>query len=519
MPGEGEVDELVYLYEEAGYVFPAESYPMPKRTLLKYADRLLGLVSDTELVGRIEEYIDDLGYEEGTVIAGVSGSYAIEGYYRTEENWSDFKRLFLETPPFATLALSCMDEGSGGAYIEAAFRREYFEPGFAESNLFTSEARNPVAAENLFIRRGMLFMLSGPFELSLGRDSAHFGSGDFSSLLLSKDLPFYDAFSLKLPLGPFQLTWYVASLDNHETMDEKDYIAATGGETSTYPAGDPSEGWDYAFEETSIFAAMHRFEYSFDRVRLGATGLSILARDNNAFVLGDFFPVTSWHNSNVGFHNLSLVLDLSVAPLRGLNIFAMAGYDDINAMDVFGVGDRDIPTIDAYVLGASYRKHLNNIGIQAKFEFGKTHYLWGNFWGPGNPDYNYVFERAVYRVVMDHDNRLMPLTSPYGPGSLWAKVKADVELGKGFSIGSDFLFLRKIDDVDLISTPYERNDSLESAPATDTIVFGIPASWKFRDWLTLTFEPAVFHREGEGLWFEFSLGVSGRYGFFGKLDG
>jgi len=120
---------------------------------------------------------------------------------------------------------------------------------------------------------------------------------------------------------------------------------------------------------------------------------------------------------------------------------------------------------------------------------------------------------------MDHDNRLMPLTSPYGPGSLWAKVKADVELGKGFSIGSDFLFLRKIDDVDLISTPYERNDSLESAPATDTIVFGIPASWKFRDWLTLTFEPAVFHREGEGLWFEFSLGVSGRYGFFGKLDG
>lgn len=512
MPGEGEVDELVYLYAEAGLVFPSESYPMPKRTLLRYADRLLGLVSDPELVVRIEEYIDALGYEEGTVSAGVSGLYAIEGYYRTEENWPDFKRLFLEVPPFATLALSCMDEGTGGAYIEAAFRREYFEPGFAESNLFASAERNPIAAENLFIRRGMLFMLAGPFELSLGRDSAHFGSGDFSSLLLSKDLPFYDALSLKLPLGPFQLTWYVASLDNHETMDEED--------VENYPTDptDPSK-WDYAFEETSIFAAMHRFEYSFDKVRLGATGLSILARDNNAFVLGDFFPVTSWHNSNVGMHNLSLVLDLSVAPLSGLNIFAMAGYDDINAMEVFGVGDRDIPTIDAYVLGASYRRHLKDIGIQAKFEFGKTHYLWGNFWGIEDSDYNYVFERAVYRVVMDHDNRLMPLTSPYGPGSLWVKVKADIELGKGFSLGSDFLFLRKNDGVDLINTKYKRNDSLESAPATDTIVFGIPASWKFRDWLTLTFEPAVFHRDGEGLWFEFSLGVSGRYGFFGKLDG
>jgi hypothetical protein len=521
MPGDGEVDDLVRLYAASGFVFPAESYPMPKRTLLRYADRLSGLVSDPELQARIDDYIGGLGYEEGAVRAGVSGAYHIEGYYRTDDNWADFRRLYLETPPFAEIAFSGIDEGLGGAYAEIDLRREYLEPGFSPTNLFGTDDRSPIATENLFVGKGMLFLLAGPVELALGREEAHFGSGEFSSLLLSKDLPFYDAFSLKLPLGPFQLTWYVASLDNHLTMDEETYIATNpGGLDWTYPVGGAggTDDWDYGFETTSIFAAMHRFEYSFAKVRAAVTGLSIVARENNALVLGDFFPVTSWHNTEVGVHNLSLVFDISASPLPGLSLSAMAGYDDINSEEVFGFGDRDIPTIDAYVLGASYRREVKNLGIRGSFEFGKTHYLWGNYWGPENETYNYVFERAVYRVVMDHDNRLMPLTSPYGPGALWFKVKLGAELASGLSLGSDFLFLRTTDGVNLLSTPYERNDSLESAPTTDTVVWGLPASSTFRDWLTLTFEPTLFHREGDGFWFEFSLGLSGRYGAFARID-
>ena len=73
-----------------------------------------------------------------------------------------------------------------------------------------------------------------------------------------------------------------------------------------------------------------------------------------------------------------MVADASWCFLPGWTVSAQAGFDDFNA-GIIGVGDTDIPTIDAYIVGLRWDGGGAERRTAVALEGGYTHYLWGCF--------------------------------------------------------------------------------------------------------------------------------------------
>jgi hypothetical protein len=195
------------------------------------------------------------------------------------------------------------------------------------------------------------------------------------------------------------------------------------------------------------------------------------------FTIVDFLPVSIWHNADVAPNNMGLVLDFSWAALPGLAINFMAGYDDISA-NLFGVADDGIPTIDAYILSLDYYHGSEGLELDGLVEFGYTHYLWGNFDGKETMGFDMgLLARAIGRYQSDGGAILLPLTSPYGPGALWAELKLNVSPRDSvLAFGLDALVLSTNSAANLVTLAFTANPAVREAPRDILIEGGLSAS-------------------------------------------
>lgn len=356
MPGDREVEMLLDSYSAAGRIFPHSGFPLSKKDLYQYALELGN-----------EDVLDIIDYDPDSVVFEESIEINYEQYFRSSEAWPDFTRLYLKTPDFLNITLNAQDDDLGGIYLKAGLKTEYDEDDlFKSNNFFPNYDGNPIAAENGMIRAGYFYYLLDSLDFVIGRNKVHYGAADFSTLYPSKDIPFLDGVFYKFNLGSLQMQSYFATLENRQA--DVDLMNGSGEVPKSA-----------VFGENTIIATMHRFEYSWSKVRFGVGAHSFVVRAENGFQLGDIFPVFSWHNTVVGEHNMSLVMDLSVVPYPGLELYFMGGTDDISASDLVGINDSELPTIPSWIVGAAYQPLFTEILSKVTFEAGKTHYLWGNF--------------------------------------------------------------------------------------------------------------------------------------------
>lgn len=521
MPGDPEVEELISLYNRTGFVFPDASWPLSAADMDEYAARLLDSLADPSSVpdklekrspalqGLLREYRESLEYEPGRVRRGSRMSIRPAGFLHGDVHIpepglpeagdpvahvrypNDFHTRFVEFPDMAQLALFAEAEGQSGLHISAGIKREYHEGTVPDLNLFIRTSNDPAKIENYLIRTGYLAWRSDRFEAWLGRAPAHYGDARFSSFLPSDRIPWLDAFTYRYSLGPLTMTSYFGTLDNRMTEDEEAIfvdgrtIDSTAGPVtfaddpsladredvlSLVDSGGVERPTGYAFEETLILNSMHRFVLGWDKFRLGISAAIITARENNALVIGDIFPVFSWHNGVVGHHNMHLVLDVGYAALPGLSFYGQAAWDDINASDFSSIPDSSIPTIGAYLGGIVYQPDwggrpdggpggygLGELSFTA--EIGRTHYLWGNYYAYHEGKGSY-FSRAIYRYKGQKGVYWMPLTSPYGPGTWWVEGEGQFSPRTGLDLNAGFTYLRFDPGVNLFTTPYVRDDAL-----------------------------------------------------------
>jgi len=481
MPGDTEVEMLLESYSSAGRVFPVSSFPLSKKDLYNLAKKI-----------GAENVLDILNYNTDSAVFEESIEITYEQYFRTKDAWEDFSRMYLKAPDFLNLTLNAQDDDLGGVYIQAGIKKEYDKNNlYTQNNFFSSKSGNPVMVENGFVREGYFYYMFDSLDFVLGRSKVHYGAADFSTLYPSKDIPFIDALSYRFNLGNLQMQSYIATLENR------------GAET------DVAEPAAAEFGVNTIIATMHRFEYSWDRVRAGIGAQSFLVRSDNGFQLGDFFPVFSWHNTVVGEHNMSMIADLSIAPYPGIEVYLMGGVDDINASDLVGINDSELPTIPAWIAGVVYSPSFTNLLQKISLEAGKTHYLWGNFYLEDLKfaDRN-AFARAIYRYKTDSGYTAIPMTSPYGPGAQWYNCKIEGAEFLGFKPDLEILYLTKIEGVDLFSTPYVRDDEAMSARhKIRTFNTNLTLSYQFADWNKFYTTMGYFNQDSSG-WMEFTLGGS-----------
>ncbi len=495
VPGSPQVDDLRRLFSLAGLAFPAAGFPLSARDLADAAAALEeALPAEGGPAAALARWRAETGWQPGRTEIAINGRLAFEGYLRAGTPWEDghqghWAREYRERAPLYALDLSWSRPDRAAFFIQGKLRREYLGR-LPATNLPGSSSGNPVALENDQVSRGYLWYDFDPLQLELGRDAVHFGPLR-SALLPSSRLPFMDMLRLTLPLSRLRMDLMIASLNRAEPA-EFDALPP-----DTLDPGYGAGGAD--LDRTAIVSALHRFEYDFGLLRAAVTGHVVYARPGNYCSLVDFFPVFSWHSTAYKPYNMSLVFDLEAAVLPGLRVATQFGFDDINTNPI-GVEDQEVPTVPAAIVGAEYARPLEGVDLAVYVEAGWTHYLWGNF------DDAYAPARAIYRLRLDRGNLLLPLTSPYGPGTAWVYTEATLERRRALAarLFGELVFRKPGAD---LMIEFRAHPDLEDEVMVGTLAMGGELHvWPWR-WLEVYARPTWFYGQPGG-WLELALGAA-----------
>jgi len=427
------------------------------------------------------------------------------------KNGIDLTRSFFGRPPFARLLLQGTSSLGFGAAAEIALRDQWTGDYFRTDNLpVIGVEGDPVRFENFFFTKAAVYYENPSFNIRFGREKPDYNGILYGGLLPGTRLPYLDAVKASGRLGRMKIEWLVATIPALKSWDGQDVApnAGTLPANSTY-YGFESESYSTNSSPTTIVEGMNRLSWELGRFNLGIADHAMMARRNNRFYVTDFIPVISRHQAAVSQTNNSLVVDLAWEPLDGLRLAAQAGFDDINA-GFLGVGDTDSPTIDAYVAGLDYCSPTSSGRLKIKAEAGYTHWLWGNYDGAEIwPNDQNPFLRFQYRYLADSGGLLLPLSSPYGPGAVWANFSGGLELSRlGLEVGVDLLYLSKNDEANLIDTEVLNNTTTAGAHWTQFFSLALPARWKSGFW-EFSIKPELAVLDGD-VWFELWLGSAFR---------
>jgi hypothetical protein len=516
LPGDAPVVALRRAYLEAGKVFPITRYPASRQALFTVADRLPpGEAKDAALAalrGLGPSQAEAVRYEAAAVAAYGLNLQSAELPFRhpaTGELGFDPFREYLQEPAPLYLELSTEAPGGYSAAMGAVAKREFSANKPRVDNLpVIGQAGNPVAVDNMIYWKGVVAWADGEARFSLGRDKYHLGPGAGSTIMHSGALPYLDALTATLPFGRFRLDWVVSTIIPYRALGvDVDSDPAFFIEINT----DHTSGFIDSPSPSIIFYNIHRFEWLGERFRAAIAGQMLLTRSNNMFTIVDFLPVSIWHNADVAPNNMGLALDFSWAALPGLAVNFMAGYDDISA-NLFGVADDGIPTIDAYILSFDYYHGTEGFQLDGLLEFGYTHYLWGNFDGKETMGFDMgLLARAIGRYQSDGGAILLPLTSPYGPGALWSKLKLDLSpRNTGLAFGLDALVLSTNTLANLVTLPFTADPVVREAPRDLLIEAGFSARAEFGAFSVMA-RPSLIWLDGQTM-IGFELGGDYKFG-------
>lgn len=429
----------------------------------------------------------------------------------TIKNGIDLMRSFFDPPPFARLFVQGTTAFGFGALGEVALRDQWTGDYFRTDNLpVIGVEGDPVRFENFFITKAEVYYDSPLFNFHFGREKPDYNGILYGGLLPGTRLPYLDAIKSSGKIGRMKIDWMVATIPALKSWDNNDVDPNAG----TLPAGSSYYGFESEPSSanpnpTTIIEGMNRLSWDFGQLSFGVTDHAMMARRNNRFYITDFIPVISRHQAAVSQTNNSMVFDIGWEPLDGLRLAAQAGFDDINA-NFLGVGDTGSPTVDAYVAGLDYASATTFGLLKVRAETGYTHWLWGNYDGSEIwPNDQNPFLRFQYRYLSDSGGLLLPLTSPYGPGALWASLSGSLKLsGLGLELGADFLYLSKNDEANLTDTKALDNTTTAGAHRTQFVSLALPLRWKAGYW-EMAVEPELCLLDSD-VWFELSIGSAFR---------
>jgi hypothetical protein len=333
--------------------------------------------------------------------------------------------------PFNETTVSMRTETGLGVDTTLRLVYEYGQP--SHSNIPIGFEGNPIFVENNALYKGLLFFPFFDGEMRIGRQDVSFGPSPLSNLQISRSIPFLDSVYYELPLGPFNISQVIATLENRKGLDD------------IYFNSDQSP---YGFESSVILLSSRRFSVDTELVSLGIGAQSIASRENNAFQIGDVLPIFSLHSADIGWHNLSLFLDGVLRAVEGHTQYCILGIDDINA-NTFGIVDGGVPTIAACILGASGSFDFDILSLKYELEGTATHYLWGSFYE------RYYLSRSIYRLKSDSGYITLPLTSPYGPARTSVELRTSLAMPLEMFLKLDGLLLYGDSSINLFSTVYE----------------------------------------------------------------
>ncbi len=470
--GSAEVGALNAAYLRAGLILPWTSYPLSR-------SRLRDLGQELEAAGGAVPRMAAFEAESAPWAASsfIDIEYDLSASGQTSlvqasapRDGIDLQRAWLSKPSFARLGARF---SGGGADVEGELDIKQAWDGSTwfsgDNNPFGRKITADIGFDSHILKRGLLGWESGAIRAWIGRDAINIGPAGFSSLYPSAALPYFDAARMQTHIGPFNFDWVIASFLPNKNWEGSDVDTVSYNGTSWGGAW-----WDAdnaiatassgAAGSTKIVYVLHRFSYESGRVSAGVAEEQMYARNTLPSEVYNYLPFGLFHDIDTYPDNVTFVVDFGLAITRGLGLRLTAGLDDLNS-DIFGVPDSPVPTIPALIGGLDFAFDALGLSFEGVAEGGYTHYLWGNFDANANQSGNWAGNGSfLARMIARYaGGTILPLTSPYGPGSTWARTSIRViGLPGGVVVKPRALVLWKNPAVNLITTPYQTNTGLVS---------------------------------------------------------
>ena len=470
------VRKLTRLYRAAAEPFPTASLPVSRSWLREAALDLhtaTAVDSSAALARRVDEYIEALDYDPSAIRTGVDIAARPEAYLESSYLREDITEKLRREAPLLDLGISGGLDGGPILYTRVLAIRDYRieEP----SNVAPPRSGDPVPYEFNNVYAGYLHVPLRFAEITFGRQPVELGPASRSSIVLADDVPFLDALRITLDLGPIRMHHHVASIDNFEARED---VVLPEPEREVY-----------TFDRNQIYFNTHYFEYRFPAWRLGVGAHTIVSREMNNFNLSDFFPVFSWHNANIIPRNMSMFLDATVPLAPGLELYGQLSFDDIRTTGV-GIGDTPTPTIPAATLGSRYSRFGDGLVWAAGIDLGYTHYLWGGY--PAE----FGLSRAIYRLRTEGNGFALPLTAPYGPGTVFGIADVGLEAG-AVRLSLLYEIVGRKAGASLFTTAQAESDELAAQAYDLAHRVEVETGYHVAGWLSLSARPGLYVADGE----------------------
>lgn len=199
-----------------------------------------------------------------------------------------------------------------------------------------------------FPYRGIATFWSGEFEARIGRDKLNLGPGRWSTLTLSRNMPFFDYGMAAFKVAGFKFSGYLVSLNATLSSDENDYINAI------------VDGTEVNLEQNSTYfdtmTNVHVKTLTVGRAMFEPfPWLTVCFQQMNLIggrypTLADLNPLIVFHNLfEEGFYSVPASLSFGMTPIPGLYLYGEYVLYDVTFGDEEGLSTN--PAASAYQAG------------------------------------------------------------------------------------------------------------------------------------------------------------------------
>ncbi len=312
-----------------------------------------------------------------------------------------------------------------------------------------------IGIDNNFPFRGIATYYHAPVELRFGRDKLSLGPGKWSTLTLTKHMPYFDYAKARFFLDGFSVSWYLIRLN--PTINEEEGIYLQGlYDTGTNPEPNGSMNGQIFTERSKHYIISRLTITPFDWLSLSVAQTNLVGGRNPE--LPDFNPLIIFHNLYAeGTYSVPISITATVIPFRGFKL-----YFDYLFYDA-AVGDEKDPEVNpsamAYQVGLTFLsdRYFTLLGGRFRFDAELSYvdpWVYGKYYSLRQFTSRIIYvEHFVGRSWVDYplgfylgpDSIELDLCLAYGiPGDreveLWysRRGRGEVKLS-GYDVESDYL--------------------------------------------------------------------------------
>lgn len=450
---------ITSLYILQGKALPSTSGPYSHDELERMLGRIdpahLTTEAEREFYTQADTILAEKPTQKGQLGYAVDLTFNLEAYahantedFTSEQDWSyNYK----DRKPFGNLSFETWPTDHFYSYFELSLMNNF---GYATGPEAIPNAKsNPLYGESKLTTNIVMVPPNGLYEIDLnfpyrafvsgggehwnmqvGRDKISWGAGKSGNLTISNTMPYQQVGRFTTYFDSFKYT-LLSSFFAHPQILDPTFISNNAGANEQ----------DLLADGIKMFLA-HRVEFRFlkDRAGFTLTESMMYQSSSGSIDLRFLNPVGFYHNQYIrGNSNSMLVLEGDVTPVRGINIYAQFGVDEIAFGEDAPPDNNAKPSANAYLLGLQSRMPLKKGVLTVALEGVYTDpffYLREEYDGTSH-QYGVGYDGIVRVLAQGMANLRYVQGYPYGGDAIVGNLLLDYEVPGSWKASMETMFM------------------------------------------------------------------------------